>query len=781
MLVQVSKLDELFDLNASLTAGYAKALVLFYVLAVASTAAWVTLAPERVRGLPLAVALALAALSLGATLVTGALWPFVVAVLTFAACWVTGAWLLLRVRLPALAESPPVAWLAGLGVLGLAVLAVGHLGLLRWWTLGVPILVLGAFGLARAVAARKRPLGELYRAQFDSRLGAMAATAVVLLLAIAAVFAAAPELMYDALYGKAWMPAEWARIGTIGASELHPALNLEGLAQLIAVPGHLVGAPAIGRYLQWVAFAAVVGSVWWTLRRSPWAPLVAGVVAVTPGLFWQATTAYDDLLLCLGALGLASAVIITLEAGARDRSSVLRHAAALGALAGVCADLKLHLAYLAAGLLIGWLVAIGPRRLQAAPAMVAGGLAVVAPPLILRWIETGNPVFPSLNNVFKSDLWRHVDEHFNFPFMPDPGPWGPLNVIARSATDPQPMAQAAPPGFVGLLMGAFVVSLVAGWLARRRHPAIPALLVGLLFAGVLWYLNLRNLRYFQPIGVISVLTLGLALTSARPIGRRAEAGGVVAFALVAVLLWPSTVAQYWNVPGRDLPWRAALGLDDARDYETASAPERDAIAAFDAVAPPDALAISDLHQRAWLGEGRSLTPPWEVLGREPTLARFKDADPRTRLAGMGVGWALVTPTSTTMQWKDVVTSIQQNGQLEWADHDYYLWRFTDRPRPPAWAPPCDDRLAGRRAAGPGSWTGRRAIPRRRARPGSRARLPRARGRRPRSRSRPERRRNRWWPRSSSTTPVRCVAARSCRSRRTVATSPPRPPLRVRRR
>lgn len=51
--------------------------------------------------------------------------------------------------------------------------------------------------------------------------------------------------------------------------------------------------------------------------------------------------------------------------------------------------------------------------------------------------------------------------------------------------------------------------------------------------------------------------------------------------------------------------------------------------------------------------------------------------------------------------QDVVTAIQQNGQLEWADQDYYLWRFTARPRPPAWAAPCDDRLAG----APGCWSG----------------------------------------------------------------------------
>ena len=46
------------------------------------------------------------------------------------------------------------------------------------------------------------------------------------------------------------------------------------------------------------------------------------------------------------------------------------------------------------------------------------------------------------------------------------------------------------------------------------------------------------------------------------------------------------MAEFWNVPGRDIPVEAAFGFRNADDYEKVSMPERDALAAYNRVAPP---------------------------------------------------------------------------------------------------------------------------------------------------------------------------------------------------
>ena len=68
-----------------------------------------------------------------------------------------------------------------------------------------------------------------------------------------------------------------------------------------------------------------------------------------------------------------------------------------------------------------------------------------------------------------------------------------------------------------------------------------------------------------------------------------------------------TLAQFWNVPGKDIPVEAAFGFRNASDYEKASIPGtatgwRPTIAWL----RPDRWPSTDPHERAWLTDGRDL-------------------------------------------------------------------------------------------------------------------------------------------------------------------------------
>jgi hypothetical protein len=651
-IAQILHLGELMDVNQRLNAGNARGLVGVYTLAAFATFVWAAAVPQRWLWLPVAVAAAMTSLVLAVSLVLGGeLWSFVWAVLTFAACWQVGRWLLDAAGTHALARQPVVAWLAGVGAVGLVLLLIGRAGGLSWWTAAGPVLIVGALGTVRLV----RSLGlERARAAWSAvtsaRLAAASAALCLLAAGLASIWAAAPELMFDALYYKAWLPSEWARTGEIAPVVLHPLIAIWGFAQVIAIPGHVAGADGVGRYLQWLAQGSLVLTVWWTARRSPWAPLAGAALALTPLLFWEETTAYEDAILALGGAGMAVAVLSALE-GTEDPPVAVGFV--LGALAGVCVDLKLHLAPLAAGLLLGWLVMRrGSWRASAAALLAA--VAVASPPMIIRWIDLNNPVMPLYNNVFKSPYWFPTAA----PFGRAPGQAGgtsgspgtleslwdslvsePLDTLWDSLMHTG--RWGLPVGVIGLLGLAVAAALLVGWRRGSGGRGVLALWLGLLVAVASWYWKFGELRYLLPMGAVAVLILVLS-TGTRPPGRRLQTAGLVGLLATAVLLWPATIAQFWNLPGRGIPWRAAFGRIGDFDYERQATSDRELVAAFDRIAPPGALAAADPHERVWLTDGRDLTPIWEIHGRLATEGLLPDTPAETLAAvrADGVSWVL---------------------------------------------------------------------------------------------------------------------------------------------
>jgi hypothetical protein len=639
-IVQVLHVGELMDVNQRLNAGHAQGLVGAYTLAAFATFISAAALPQRWLWLPVAAAAAMTALVLALSLVLGGeLWSFVWAVLTFAACWQVGRWLLDAAGTPSLAKQPVVAWLAGVGAVGLVLLGVGRAGGLSWLTAAGPILIVGSLGTVRLA----RSLGlEGARAAWSTvtsaRLAAASAALCLLAAGLASIWAAAPELGFDALYYKAWLPSEWARTGEITPVVLHPLIAIWGFGQVIAIPGHVAGADGVGRYLQWLAQGSLVLTVWWTARRSAWAPLAGAALALTPLLFWEETTAYDDALLALAGAGMAVAVFSALRPTEDPPVAV---GFVIGALAGVCVDLKLHLAPLAAGLLLGWLV-MRRGSWKAPAAALLAAVAVAAPPMIIRWIDLDNPVMPLYNNVFKSPYWFATSA----PFGSSPGqstgssgPPEPLDTVWDSLVNTERWGQ--PVGAIGLLALAVTVALLVGWRRGSNGRGVIALWLGLLVAVASWYWKFSELRYLPPMGAVAVLILVLS-TGTRPPGRRLQTVGLAGLLATAVLLWPATVAQFWNVPGKGLPWRAAFGRIGDLEYERQATSDRELVAAFDRIAPPGALAAADPHERAWLTDGRDLTPIWEIHGRLATEGLLPETPAETLAAvrADGVSWVL---------------------------------------------------------------------------------------------------------------------------------------------
>jgi hypothetical protein len=679
------------------TAFAAKKYVWANAVAAAAVTATAAFAPGRLRWLAvLGPALFLVGVLLATAIGGGAAVAMAMAVLTMAALWDTGERLLRLVGAERIAGNALVAWLAGIGPWALATIALGRVSALKWWTIGLVVIVVGAIGLlrlARAAAARK----EAIRAEIGrSPVNLASAGLILLTTGWAAIYTAAPELQYDALYGKAALPEMWARTGHIGSLVKHIQFEITGWFQVLATLGHLFGATAIGRYLQLVGLMLVAAAIWWWGRRhGPFGALAALGVVVTPHLIWQAGTADDDLLLALCAFAMVVAVVETLRHG-ETGSGV---AFALGLMAGSAPSLKLHLVPLFGFLLLGWLfvtrAAPGlPRRIGAA---VAGAAITGVPPLALRWIDSGNPILPAYNNIFHSPYWPPINEQANFPFWAHPGPFGFVKVVWYAIAKPDLMAEASPAGSFGLLIGAIVVALLLGWWGRERSRADRVVWFSLIPALLFWWISLRYLRYLLPASFVGVALL-LMLTAGASFPRRARAIALPALALAAIAAFPVTISQFWNVPGHKPPVYAAIGKWSPASYESDALPERTALLAFNRLAPPHANVATQAYERSWLTGGRDLYNwPYEPS----TLISLHEPLPKTGAEGiralkrLGIGWLLLTSNYRLQGEPEYLSQvITHDAQDEFSGRGWDLYRLDTHPSQPRPLEACDRAVRG---------------------------------------------------------------------------------------
>ena len=76
-------------------------------------------------------------------------------------------------------------------------------------------------------------------------------------------------------------------------------------------------------------------------------------------------------------------------------------------------------------------------------------------------LDTGNPVFPAYNDIFRSSDYLPVRETFNFPYWKTADLWDaltlPYTVIVHSSS--HTTTEAMPPGAYGLLVAAIVLAV----------------------------------------------------------------------------------------------------------------------------------------------------------------------------------------------------------------------------------------------------------------------------------------------------------------------------------
>ncbi len=188
----------------------------------------------------------------------------------------------------------PAAITLGCGAIGVVEFLLGIAGWLNPWTGAWPVLavalgvVVHSFRSTSARARCQRRTSGFITFLAASPISAAAFCVLVISAVWESIWASGPEIQYDALYAKAWLPALWASTGHIQVQTYtaHPQMGETGTAELLALPGHLLAQPATGRFLQFLIVLLLPTAVWWWASRtgSRLAPVWAAVVGLTPNL-----------------------------------------------------------------------------------------------------------------------------------------------------------------------------------------------------------------------------------------------------------------------------------------------------------------------------------------------------------------------------------------------------------------------------------------------------------------------------------------------------------------
>ncbi len=333
----------------------------------------------------------------------------------------------------------------------------------------------------------------------------------------------------------------------------------------------------------------------------------AMLYATTPLVAWEASTTYIDVAISCYCL---LTVVATWQWWVNKHRAWLLVA---GLLAGFALSAKLNAILFLAPLGVIVAIAIFADRSQTLKQRFlslagAGTMALLssAPWPALRYVQTGNPVFPLLNNVFKSPLWAINDERFDWArYGIGTGLDSLLRLPWEMTFQPEKFANAVAGNVIGLGLLILPVLLFGRIFGRFASRLILFVGIVLLAFSILWAFSAQYLRYFLPVLPLVYILGGYALvrvgevapaTSIRGLGPALVRGLILIWMVASLPLFLST---FHLIPEK-LPYKVAFGLESRKEFLSRTLPTYDAYAYIDQAYGKDAriLAIND-HVRLY--------------------------------------------------------------------------------------------------------------------------------------------------------------------------------------
>jgi hypothetical protein len=201
--------------------------------------------------------------------------------------------------------------------------------------------------------------------------------------------------------------------------------------------------------------------------------------------------------------------------------------------------------------------------LQHSAAFGCAGLATGGPWLLIRLLQTGNPIFPLYNNVFGSDKWPPVNERFDLWLF---GVGHTLSDAASAwwevSLHPWRFGQWMAPWAVGVTVLGFAAAIpMSGAIFKSRDKA--AIIALAVLAAGAWFLLSQYHRYGLPAFSLLAIAGGAGVAAALRQAPKPIATATAGVMLLVLFAGAGASAMVMAIPG-PFPSRVVLG-DESRE------------------------------------------------------------------------------------------------------------------------------------------------------------------------------------------------------------------------
>ena len=155
-------------------------------------------------------------------------------------------------------------------------------------------------------------------------------------------------------------------------------------------------------------------------------------------------------------------------------------------------------------------------------------------------------------------------------------------------------------------------------------------------------------------------------------------------AATSILLFPSTLAAFWNI-GERLPLQVAIGTEERAIYESRYLSASDLSVAINRLSEPGSFTVgSAAYVRSKLEDGRDASPDWEFGGRlalnYPTPPAGVD-EIYDRWRALGADMIAVDAGARVADGysSDTMSLLAERAELVWADRGLELYQLTFDP------------------------------------------------------------------------------------------------------
>lgn len=395
-------------------------------------------------------------------------------------------------------------FLVGISLISLILYVSSALSLLNTWLAFALVITPNLFLWFRIIHCKEDFLRSIKAAFQEEGFSPLHKPLYWTVFTIYLACALAPDLLFDSQAMKAWMPKIWAENDKIDLALGHTQSGLLSSMSLPQMLANYLGVSESGSIFQLACLVLVLFLLLRNMEKTNTNFVFAATLLTIPAFAWQVSGSYDDIWI---ATLLICAYVTTVEVVKKQiqtKDLILLGLVISSLLAG-------KLSLLPFGIIFVFYIIfkIFASRSSVFPKIVlfvATLIILSSPPFLQKLIQSGNPVWPTYNGIFRGLKVPDVNISWNLPF----GPGDFVSILTsplRTIVNPSGWVEGSSPGLYSASILLVLIVIALSIVNLQTHPE---LILGVLILSInlaIWYVQFRYLRYLLPSFIICIYIL----------------------------------------------------------------------------------------------------------------------------------------------------------------------------------------------------------------------------------------------------------------------------------